>query len=405
MSLQAYRGSGLVAAAILTNSLAYSSPAIGGPAALPREAAAPVQLSVDAQRNKLLERSLKADLAGIQRRHASQLCFPLGGTAALAMRPAYCQGTVDPDMQAGLVVTVLRDGAIVRHVSFGGASLERPMPMGSLAKMVLAVPMLAHEGARADEKWCRKAVPGLRNADGFEGVVSCEGREAQRSAIEAIAASDNLATIWRLGRVDAHVLVQHLATAKVGWPSGEVTPAVAAALGVVELTPRAVLECHEALVTGRARRATMVNGGKGAATDLARWCAQAVSTPQRAAFVRSMLQAPLGVSGTAGFLPPMSRRVTWLTAKTGTPTTNETLDSGKLMVFSLRVRGARYTAFIGLASPRPNWPLARRLASSDLRPLVESVLKDLLGGNVRPSYSAPPTGKAPHRNYLSRTKP
>lgn len=373
------------------------------PASVPAASAEAVRLTLDTTRNKALERSINAALASIERQHVTQLCYALTGAVTKPVRPTYCQGPVDRQLRAGLVVVVLRNGAIVRLVSAGGASLERPMPMGSLAKMFLGVPTLALQGAKPDESWCRRAMPGLRNADGFEGVVHCDMPDAHRSATEALATSDNLAMIWRLNRIDPQVIEQQLAHADVTWPAGEVAPAVAMALGVVELSPRQVIECHEALVTGRARRATIVAGGRGEPTALARWCAQSVATPQRRAFVDTMLAAPLRPGGTASFLPAMADRAAWLTAKTGTPTTRDTLDSGKLLVFSARVRGARFTVFIGLASPRPNWPLARRLATSELQPLVAALLGDLSEPSVQRPRPAAPEERPSHRHNALRS--
>lgn len=341
----------------------------------PAEVQPAVRLTLDAARNAALARSLDRSLAVVERRLAGQLCHRLGAKSPQASRPDHCRGD---DLPAPFITVVLRDGDIARLVMRNGASLERPFPMGSITKLVLGVPALALENAAIDEHWCPRAVAGLRNASGFEGVTGCEQRADLLPARKAMATSDNLAWAWRLAQIAPERLGSHMRRAGVTLPDSQVAPAVAMALGMASLSPRQVLECHEALLTGRSRRASIVAVGTAEPMPIANWCATAAGRASRRGFVETMLHAPLGSGGTASFLPPMGQRVEWLSAKTGTATTDDTLDSAKVLLFSLRSNGHRYTVLIGLASPRPNWPFGKRVASAELRPLVESVLADIV---------------------------
>jgi len=87
-----------------------------------------------------------------------------------------------------------------------------------------------------------------------------------------------------------------------------------------------------------------------------------------------MLMAPAGSGGSAAFLQP-PQGVVILGAKTGTPTNDETQDTGKSLLFAFQAGTSRYTVLISVVSPKPSWPLALGLHSSDLGPLASDIVR------------------------------
>lgn len=352
-----------------------------------------IELTLDWQANAAFAARVDGALARLQQSLVGRLCHPITDVA-LAMRPAFC--AADP---AGAIVhvVVLRDSAFWRIYSTHPAGIEGPLPIGSLAKAVLVVPLLAKAGASADETWCEQALPGLRNADGSTGVTDCAARGPGIGAVRAIAKSNNLATVWRLRRIDTAQLQRELLLAEVrGIPAG-VHPAIAATLGIVDLSPRQVLECFDALArAGDARRATIVQHARAAATPLATWCAGAASAAGGAVLVHRLLAAPAQPGGTAAFLPSLLPRASAWHAKTGTPTNDAGHDTAKLLLFSVAYGRATYTALVAIASPRPAWPLAASISSTELRGVANVVATEIAAGSgSRSPSSGNPTKRTP----------
>ena len=341
-----------------------------------------VDLTLDIQANAALAERIRSDLAAMQTRLRGRLCQPLVEGLPLAGRPAGCQvgapGRADPSLVPAVVqVVVLREGLIWRFATTHPAQFEQPWPLGSLGKAVLAVPTLARAGASAGEQWCVQALPGIRNADGSTGSTNCSGPGAVTiSAVRALASSNNLATIWRLRQLPAAHVANELGAAGILRLPTDYHPGIAATLGMLEVTPRQALECFDALAGGSARRAAITLRATAAPTPMARWCAGSTTQPAAQTFINAMLRAPAEPGGTAAFVHGEAPGIELLGAKTGTPTNDATQNTGKSLLFSFRVRQARYTALVSVVSPRPAWALGVGLASRDLRDLVRDVVQD-----------------------------
>lgn len=338
-----------------------------------------VYLTLGVAANAEFGQGVQVQLAALQQRLAGRLCHPLS-LPGPAKRPHFCEGE---DERAVVHVVVLKNGAIWRLASTHPAYLEQPAQIGSLAKALVAVPILARAGARTEEQWCVQAVAGIRNADGFGGHDQCSERGAMIDATFAMARSNNLATIWRLRQLSAGHVQRELDTAGIVAAPGRFHPGLAVALGMLEVTPRQALECFDGLARGQARRANITQNSQGAPTQMASWCAGATATPQGRAVVDGLLRAPASAGGTASFLPAMLPAAAQWRAKTGTPTDAAARATGKLLLFSLRHGGHLYTALLSVASPKPSWPLAEHLASSDLAGLVNVAVRAIAADGER----------------------
>ena len=347
------------------------------PASLPQSVAAmpsAFKLNYDVAGNLGFAIDVVAALRTVQRSMAGELCLPLIADEPILLTPVACPAA-EPGQRAIVTVAVLRDGVVARLYASHSETFERPLPLGSLSKAVVGVPLLAHAGARADERWCEQAYGGFRNSDGFQGVANCD-RVAGVPAPWALARSNNLATLWRLRRIAEAETRKVLNQAGVGNVGADYLPAVGVALGIVELSPRQALECLDALASGIAVRAAIVEDAIAPPTHLALWCAAAVSTPARRSFVETMLSAPRRRGGTAEFASALLPRGTKLLIKTGTPSNAERMDTGKALLGSFLSGGVRHTFLIAVLSPNPAAPLGRRLAGSHLAPVLEVIADD-----------------------------
>lgn len=366
-------------AALIVPRTAHAAPPASAPA-LP----APVRLAFDQAANARYAAEVTEALAAIQRRLTGRLCQPLLPGLPLALRPAAC-GAEQADARALVHAVVLRDGVFWRSFSTHPRTLEEPLMLGSVSKALAGVPLLALGGANADEHWCVEAFAGIANADGYRGVADCTVPAAQMPAQLAMAKSNNLAMVWRLRRLPDRWMRLQLKQAGAHNVPATSAVSVAVALGTVEYTPRQALECFDALVAGRARRAAMVATAPIHASPFARWCASAARTPDARRFIDRMLAAPAGPQGTAGFAVGLLPGAAGLAAKTGTPSTTERLDTGKVLVASFRRGGHRYTFFLSLLSLKPSQALATKLNASDLADLVRVVDR-----HTRPNSKADP---------------
>ena len=366
---------------------------------------APVVLTMNAADNQAFVAAVRAILAAPPPALAARLCLPLVSSPVLPMkvplsvvprRPMAC-APLKPAEHAVVHVAVLRDGKFWRLFSTHPGRLDAATSLGSVAKSIGAVPLLALYGAKPDELWCVQAVANLKNADGFRGHALCDDPAAWVTAESALARSNNLAILWRLKQLPASALRESLEQAGVGNVSRQYHPAVALALGLVEYTPRQALECFDAMASGLAQRATIVQGAKAAASPTAHWCRAALATPRGQAFVSQLLAAPAGVNGTAAFLPAVFAGATELRAKTGTPSDSAGNDTGKVLVMSFKRGGHRYTALVAWLSPTPSTPLATRLEAADLVPLLRIVNSHIPSGASRAAAVSlsTPGGKTP----------
>lgn len=353
-----------------------------------------IELTLDWHANAAFGGRVEGELARLQQRLAGRLCHPLTNTP-LATRPAFC--AAEPT-GATVHVIVLRRSVFWRVYSTHPAGLEGPLPIGSVAKAVLAVPLLAKAGAKATETWCIQALAGLRNADGSTGFAGCDAPGARIGAMHALARSNNLATAWRLRQIDAGWLHRELTQAEVRGIPADVHPALAATLGIADITPRQLLECFDALArSGEARRAAMARHARAPVTPMAAWCAGAVATAGGSALARRLLAAPAEPGGTAAFLPALLPAAKGWRAKTGTPTDDAGRDTAKLLVFSAGHQGAVYTALIAIASPKPAWPLTDGVPSAELRGIANVVASEIAASEASRSNSSANATTRTHR--------
>ena len=358
-----------------------------------------VQLTFDIKDNMAYGQSVRDALRTMQGRLKGRLCHPLHAGATLAMRPEFCSAG-KAEEPAVVHAVVLRDAAIWRLYSSHPALLEQPMSMGSVSKAIGAVPLLAHSGAHAGEQWCRQYLAGFRNADGNTGYTDCKSAKAHVPAELAMGRSDNLATIWRLRQLAPEIVRKQLRQIGVHNVPDNYHPGIALALGIVEYSPRQALECFDALASGQAIRAAMVDHATAAPTAMAGWCSSAVTTPAGRELADRLLAAPAKAYGTAAFLPDLFKGATAVLAKTGTPADAQDHDTGKLLLTSFLRGGHRYTVLVAVMSPTPALPLAARLASSDLRDLFTVAEQ-----HTRPSAAASllPRSSNPRSNSSSKT--
>ena len=351
----------------------------------------PVEVTVDTAANMRFSKAVNHTLLAMQSRMQDRLCHPLLPRVTLPpTRPAYCEGTVEKGLPPAITqVVVLREGQIWRWAMSHPAQFEQRWPVGSLSKAIIALPLLAIDGARPDERWCPQAIDGLHNADGGAGVADCHISTAELSATAAMAKSNNLATIWRLKRVPLSHLRNELVKAGLQPTADQIHPAVAAALGMIELTPRQALECFDALASGQARRAAMTSHARAPASPFAQWCAKSATTPAARRFVLQMLTAPAVGGGTAAFVPGLRPNVGRVLAKTGTPTNDQGHATAKHLLTSFKHGGVRYTSLVSITAPKPAWPLGTALSAIDLKELVGVIAHSL--------DQAHPTARSTHQ--------
>lgn len=347
---------------------------------------APVELGFDATANLGFANDVTRLLQRMAADERNQLCLQLPATSANAgpppatrKPPPDCGVLRSPVPAATVHIVMLRNGAIWRIASSFEPGIDRPLGLGSLAKAVLALPLLALDDGHVEEQWCESPI---ETAGGGEASAPAPATAecppgARIGARAAFAASRNGALIDRLRRIPADRIRDHLVTAQMRGGAALRHPAVAVPLGLIELTPRQALECFDALASGQARRAAFLRNPLAEATLMSRWCADVVSSPRRLAYVHAMLRAPGEADGTASFavqaLPTALRGGPVPLAKTGTPSDAERQDLGKTLLMSFLVGAHRYTALLAVVSPRPDAPLARRLPADFLLPLVRLV--------------------------------
>lgn len=367
----------------------------------PHWGSTPLELGYDAAANARFEQDVRGVLRTMAVNAVTPLCLPLtseqesskGGPAAATAKPAAgCDDKPPAAMAATVHVMMLRDGAIWRIASSFAPGIDKPLVMGSTAKAVLALPVLALDNARADERWCERTST-LSTAEDAVAAID-DGRSPDMpptpcppgvniAARKAFAESRNAALIDRMRGIPAEQIREHLASAQVQGAAELRHPAVMVPLGLVDLTPRQTVECFDALASGQSRRAAFLRRANAGASAMARWCAAAVSDPRRKAYVHTMLRAPAERGGTAEFatlaLSAGSGSTLTLLAKTGTPSDARRRDLGKTLLVSFETGGHRYTALLAVVSPSRAQALALRLPGDFLAPLLR-----LLAQQVQP---------------------
>ena len=350
----------------------------------------PIELTFSMQKNLAFSAAAQEALVKLQTAMNHRLCMPLTAAGLSGPRPANCIAA-SQSLRGIAHVLVLKDGLLHRIYSTNPRLIEQPASLGSIGKAVLAVPLLAHAGANPLELWCVQAYGDFRNANGFRGETDCLVQGAQISAAKAIGTSNNLALIWRVRQFPAASVREALVQLGIRNVPDSYHPGIAAALGIVEYSPRQAVECFDALISGQATRAALVKKATAGASALAQWCADARHSSRGQHFIDHLLTAAVQPGGTAAALVGNFPKASGLRAKTGTAANASDLDTGKVVVGSLVRSGHRYTFFVALLSPSASVPLAPALHLSDLRGLLNLVQLDI------GDQSAPVAPKNPWR--------
>ena len=328
----------------------------------------PLRLTFDAQRNGRFRDSVITALGQVER--------ALSGTLLLPLSP---DNMVDPSGERRAIVhaAVLRAGTVYALFSNWLAGFERPTQMGSISKVCGLLPLAESKPLLLNAHWCRRAAFGFRNANGDRGIASCSTK-SMFDADTCIGASDNLAALWAFRQMDQSAMRGKLVDAGIAGVPTDYMPAIAAALGHIELSPLQVLEMFHTLATGQARRCAIVQDAQAAPTRLATWTAEVMAEPQRARRLRQILAAPVfHALGTARHLraEPVLKQASVVCAKTGTAVNPSGYDVAKVLGLSF-VDDSKvpWTLLAMVTSPRPSLPLAGRVSTAAFAPLHRAML-------------------------------
>lgn len=329
-------------------------------------------LNANAQFSKQIELARESTA----RKLNGKLCIPLAGEK-LVRKPRACPEQ-DNSQEVIVHAMILRDGVVWRFYSSHSWAYDRAQSFGSIAKVVPGLAYLAQQHAHTGERWCQKSFLTFQNADGFRGHSNCAHPDAHVTPIEAIAKSNNLAFRWRLAQEDQGQLRAVMSEMDIHGVDKDYDPAINVAFGHTGLSPRQILECFDALVSGTARRAAFIKDAAAPPSRIARWCAKSVSEPSRHQYVKTMLAAP-SREGTSRHLQAMFPEGIVIHSKTGTPSITR-LDLGKALVATLQHGGHRYTFLAAALSPSPSAPLSPRLGSGDFSEIHRVISNHILGG-------------------------
>jgi len=336
-------------------------------ASVQKGAATTVLLSFDPMANAGFQAKIDEVLVALQKKLARKLCLTISRVGDAKAPGGYCRAPKGTEGAEGAVVQIYltRNGLMHRYYSTDASAFDRATSMGSVSKTI-GVVALAETGARLDETWCVKTFANVQNADGFGGYSDCGAAIAKITAVESIARSNNLSTINRLRQIDDKRLRATLIDAGLANTPLDFHPGIAVATGVVEPTPRQILELFHAICAGSAMRTSFTQLTTQPPSGLAGWTSRVMSAPSQAMYVKTLMSAPVTHSrGTARLLAAILPADSRIYAKTGTSSNANAQVTGKFLAFSLVSGGAVWTALVALQSPRPSIPLGVGLQAGD----------------------------------------
>lgn len=374
-------------AVLVIGLLSFGSIAVAVQVTAPLGAA--VVLTFDPAANIVFQGAADSVLVALQGNLAKKLCSQITQRerAQQPMGRCFAGATEEP---AVVQLYLTRNGQIHRYFSTHAGAFDRPISMGSISK-TLGVVALAEIGASPDEMWCAKKFFKVKNADGFVGYNNCTSRSAQPAA-ESIAKSDTLATLNRLRQVDEKWLRGRLLEAGVFNTPLDHHPGIAAATGVLEMTPRQVLEQFHAIASGHARRTTFVRGSPLPASKLAIWTQAVMAVPIQANYVQTLMAAPATHPlGTAHHLPALLPPLTGIYSKTGTSQGATQNVTGKYLAFSVFANGVIWSGLATVQTPRQEQTLGKGLQGSDFA-LLHALLANEIAADT-PSVNVTITPK------------
>jgi hypothetical protein len=265
--------------------------------------------------------------------------------------------------------------------------------IGSIAKVPLAL-LFASLGDKPDTLYCRKYFSGRTDSNGSIGYKDCNEQGAKISASDAFAQSSNLAMRDRLQSVDKNTLIRLADKFQLVLPP-DVDPRTAFAFGSVRAAPSDILGLmlqinakldgvkHNTYprlirsITGSSSHKSKVQLTKANFTEAVDFYLENDSAIN---YIKKTLSAPIDSnSGTLSFLknPPFSAIDG--VAKTGTVLASDEINTvEKIAVGVVTVSGSKVKKgfLLIIRTPEPKYPLGRKLAPKDFRPLFESLLKE-----------------------------
>jgi hypothetical protein len=328
----------------------------------------PVVLSFDPIANSAFQAKAKKALGAAQTKLGKKLCLRIIMDDEAQQPTSNC---FSPSSEETAVVQMYlaRNGDVYRHFSTHAGAFDRPTSMGSISK-TLGVIALAESGASPEETWCSKKFFKVHNADGFAGHADCTAPGAQTPATERLARSDTLALLNRLRQLDEEWLRSRFLNAGISNTPLDYHPGIAAATGVLNLTPRQILELFHTIAAGSTRRITFVRGSPLPSSEVAQWARAVMAAPGPASYVRTLMATPVtNLHGTAHHLLPLLPLHAAVFAKTGTSQGDTQNVTGKFLAFSVATDNTIWTALVAVQVPRPDQTLGMGLQGSDFAPL------------------------------------
>lgn len=342
-----------------------------------------VVLSFDPIANVRFQAKIEATLVALQNKLGSKLCLAITDSKDAKVPSGNC-GAPKATERAVVQIYLTRNGLMYRYYSTDGSAFDRATSMGSISKTI-GVLALAETGAQTDESWCAKKFANVKNADGFSGYLDCGAAIARVTAVESIARSNNLSTINRLRKIDEKSLRAKLIKAGLANTPLDYHPGIAVATGVVEPTPRQILELFYAIGAGTATRTSFTQVTTQPPSRLAEWVAHVMSIPSQAIYVNTLMSAPVThARGSARHLKPMLPADARIYAKTGTSSNSSTQVTGKFLVFSMASGGKVWTALVAVQSPRPSIQLGVGLQAGDFADIHRLLVNEIAGDGTQP---------------------
>lgn len=353
-----------------------------------------ITLSVDAADNLAFKRRVEDALAVTEAQLGERLNLPLlarseaGDVAQVVLIEADAAGRIRRHyLNSGEPVSL---GLSWRQGSDGEIRLAASdRHVGSVAKAALAVLLGAEDQTSA--RYCnqRTADGRIHNWDGDAGVASCDAAGAWHAVGDVFGRSLNLPLLWRLKSVPQRDLTALAARAGLQLDPGA-PPGTAMVLGQLSASPVQLAAMMQAIGNGAVGRPAVgrhlrivshfrvLSEDGHAITVGAKDDRPAAdfrvdfAKPGTAAFVRSVLTAPLKAGGTLSRAAAQSGRKGLHLAKTGTTTIGE--DIGDKWVIGVRDTGAGPHSFVVLiGAADPTRPLGRQISGNDLAPVVQEL--------------------------------
>jgi hypothetical protein len=306
---------------------------------------------------------------------------------------------------AQVVAAVMDEKGHVRELysSDEGLFLTRKTELGSTAKMIAAVALSRRTGPGT--LYCLAPIPGMAVALPEDRTV-CREQSHWLTARDAFARSVSPAVNWALRHYSNSKEMDTVAAA-FGLPAfGDVPPATALSLGIVELTPAEMLRMTAAIgkvLNGDSGdvpfptiiAAATVLGADGIARQQPVSVGEALPSPKLQAviprqarpFLRNVLAATSDPGGTLAALGPLKWQLRGqLFAKTGTVSVHGHTQT--LQIAGIFMHAGRPWSFgLMIATPDNERPLGRNLAAGQFASLVPLLLHRLVSDPSAASVS------------------